>query len=163
MEVARVRLQAAISRSSPERMLKAWSIVGYLGMVAAIIAQFATGNLVSSSGLVIAVQAGAFLLLLWARLAFGRRSFHVVANPTAGGLVTSGPYRFIRHPIYTAMAIFSGAGAVAHLSWSGGLLFGLLVGCALLRIFCEEALVTARYPEYRQYAATTWRMIPYIF
>jgi protein-S-isoprenylcysteine O-methyltransferase Ste14 len=29
--------------------------------------------------------------------------------------------------------------------------------------FCEEALVTARYPEYRQYAATTWRMLPYVF
>jgi hypothetical protein len=27
----------------------------------------------------------------------------------------------------------------------------------------EEILVTARYPDYRQYAETTWRMIPYIF
>jgi protein-S-isoprenylcysteine O-methyltransferase Ste14 len=33
----------------------------------------------------------------------------------------------------------------------------------MLRIFCEEVLVTARYPEYRQYAATSRRMIPYVF
>jgi protein-S-isoprenylcysteine O-methyltransferase Ste14 len=39
----------------------------------------------------------------------------------------------------------------------------LVVGSALLRVFREKVLVTARYPEYGQYAATTWRMIPYIF
>jgi len=144
-------------------MLKALSIVGFLGMAAGVIAQFATGNLFSSSPLVIAVQVAAALLLLWARLAFGRRSFHAAANPTAGGLVTSGPYRYIRHPIYTAVSVFSVTGAVAHWSWGSGLLGGFVVGFALVRIFCEEALVTARYPEYRQYAATTWRMIPYVF
>ena len=134
-------------------MLKALSIIGYAGMVAGIIALFATKNLFSPSAVVIAVQVGAALLVLWARLTFGRRSFHLVANPTEGGLVTSGPYRFIRHPIYTAVILFSGAGVVAHWSWVGG----------LLRVFCEEVMVTARYPEYRQYAATTWRMIPYVF
>ena len=85
------------------------------------------------------------------------------ANPTAGGLVTSGPYRYIRHPIYTAVSVFSVAGAVAHWSWGSGLLGGFVVGFALVRIFCEEVLVTARYPEYRQYATTTWRMIPCVF
>jgi protein-S-isoprenylcysteine O-methyltransferase Ste14 len=144
-------------------MLKALSAVGYLGMAGGIIAQFATENLLSYSPMVIAVQVGALLLILWARLTFGWRSFHVVANPTRGGLVTSGPYRYIRHPIYTAMSALSAAGVVAHWSWASGLLGGLVVGCALLRIFCEEVLVTARYPEYRQYAATTWRMIPYVF
>jgi protein-S-isoprenylcysteine O-methyltransferase Ste14 len=144
-------------------MLKALSIVGFLGMAGGVIAQFATGNLFSSSPLVIAVQVGAALLLFWARLAFGRRSFHPAANPTEGGLVTSGPYRYIRHPIYTAFSVFSGAGVIACWSCASGLLGGLVVGGALLRIFCEEALVTARYPEYRQYAATTWRMIPYVF
>ena len=144
-------------------MLKALSIVGYLGMAGGVIVQFATGNLFSSSPWVIAVQVGAFLLLLWARLAFGRRSFHLAANPTEGGLVTSGPYRYIRHPIYTAFGVLSGAGMVAHWSWASGLLGGLVAGGALLRIFCEEVMVTGRYPEYRQYAAATWRMIPYIF
>jgi protein-S-isoprenylcysteine O-methyltransferase Ste14 len=144
-------------------MLKVLSIIGYLTMIGGMIALFATGNLFSFSPWVIAPQAGAFVLLLWARLAFGRRSFHVAANPTAGGLVTSGPYQYIRHPIYTAVSLFSGAGAVAHWSWASGLLGGVVVGGALLRIFCEEVMVTARYPEYRRYAATTWRMIPYLF
>ena len=144
-------------------MLKVLSIVGYLGMVCGVIAQFATGNLLSSSLLVIGVQVGAALLLLWARLTFGWRSFHLAANPTVGGLVTRGPYRYIRHPIYTGLSLLSVAGAVAHWSWASLLLGGAVAGCALLRMFSEEILVTARYPEYRQYAATTWRMIPYVF
>jgi protein-S-isoprenylcysteine O-methyltransferase Ste14 len=144
-------------------MLKVLSIIGYLGMAAGVIAQFATGNLFSSSLWVIVVQVGAALLLLWARLAFGRRSYHLAANPTEGGLVTSGPYRYIRHPIYTAFSVFSGAGVVAHWSWASGLPGGCVVACALLRIFCEEALVSTRYPQYRQYTATTWRMIPCVF
>ncbi len=144
-------------------MLKALSLIGCVGMAAGLIAQFATRNLFSSSPLVIAVQAAAAVLLLWARLTFGRRSFHVAGNPTEGGLVTRGPYRYIRHPIYTAVCLFSGAGAVGHWSWTGGLLSGLVLGCGLLRIFCEEVMVAARYPEYRQYAATTWRMVPYVF
>ena len=144
-------------------MLKALSIVGYLGMFGAAIAQFATGNLFSSFPVVIAVQAVAILIVLLARLVFGRRSFHVVANPTEGGLVTTGPYRYIRHPIYTGLSIFSLAGAVGHWSWESMLLTGLLASFALLRIFCEEVMVTARYPEYLQYSANTWRMIPYIF
>jgi protein-S-isoprenylcysteine O-methyltransferase Ste14 len=37
--------------------------------------------------------------LATARVTFGGRSFHVGANPTEGGLVTKGPYRFVRHPI----------------------------------------------------------------
>jgi hypothetical protein len=65
-------------------MLNALSIVGFLGMAAGVIAQFVTGHLFSSSPLVIAVQVGAALLFLWARLTFGRRSYHVAANPTGG-------------------------------------------------------------------------------
>ncbi len=144
-------------------MLKVLSIVGFLVMAGAVVVQFATHNLLSRAPWVIGAQVGALLLLLWARQTFGRRSFHVAANPTAGGLVTSGPYRYIRHPIYTAFSVISGAGVIAHWSWAAGLLGMFVVGGALLRMFCEEMLVTARYPEYRQYAATTWRMIPYVF
>ena len=131
-------------------------------MALGVVAQFATGMLFSACAGVIAVQAAAVLLLLWARRAFGRRSFHAAANPTEGGLVTGGPYRHIRHPIYTAFSLISAAGVLAHWSWQSGLWGGLILGGALLRMFCEERLVTARYPEYAQYAAKTWRMIPYV-
>lgn len=143
--------------------MKILSVIGYFGMVGGLVGLLAMRSLFSSSPLIIFVQAVALLLFLWARVTFGRRSFHVVADPTEGGLMTGGPYRYIRHPIYAAMCLFTAAGAAGHWSWSTGLCGGLVLAGALIRIMCEEALVTARYPEYAQYKARTWRMIPYVY
>ena len=144
-------------------MLKTLSIVGYTGMIGGLLGLMASRTLFSSSLLVISVQVLAFVLFLWARVTFGRRSYHVVADPTEGGLVTGGPYRYIRHPIYAAFCLFTSAGVAANWSWSAGLFGGLVLGSAVLRIFCEESLVEARYPEYAQYSVRTWRMIPYVY
>jgi len=144
-------------------MLKTLSIIGYTGMIGGLLGLLAARNLFSSSPLVISVQVLAILLFFSARITFGRRSYHVAADPTEGGLVTGGPYRYIRHPIYAAFCLFTSAGAAAHWSWSAGLCGGLILGCAVMRIFCEESLVAARYPEYARYSVTTWRMIPFIY
>src|SRR5258705_7818753 len=132
-------------------MLKDLSIIGYVGMIAGLLGLLAMRNLFSSSPLVISLQVVAILLFLWARITFGRRSYHVVADPTQGGLVTGGPYRYIRHPIYAAICLFTGAGVAAHWSWSSALWGGLILGSAVMRIWCEERLVAARYPDYLQY------------
>jgi protein-S-isoprenylcysteine O-methyltransferase Ste14 len=112
-------------------------------------------------GLVV-VQVLAVILVIWARLTFGMRSLHFAANPTGGGLVTSGPYRFVRHPIYAAILFFVWAGVASRPTLLGvGL--GLLVSAATaVRIVAEERLVTARYPEYVSYAARTKRVIPFL-
>jgi protein-S-isoprenylcysteine O-methyltransferase Ste14 len=144
-------------------MLKILSITGYIGMIGGLLGLLATRNLFSSSPIVISLQVVALLLFLWARVTFGRRSYHVVADPTEGGLVTSGPYRYIRHPIYASFCLLTWAGVVSHWSWSSGLCGGLILGSAVMRIYCEEALVGVRYPEYAQYKAMTWRMIPYVY
>jgi protein-S-isoprenylcysteine O-methyltransferase Ste14 len=144
-------------------MLKSLSIIGYMAMVGALTDLLLTRSLFSSSPPGVLLQVAAFLLFIWARITFGRRSFHVVADPTAGGLVTCGPYQFIRHPIYAAMCLFIAAGVAAHWSWGAGLCGGLALAGAVIRIYCEETLVAVRYPEYAQYAARTWRMVPYLF
>src|SRR5258705_3454712 len=117
-------------------MLKVLSLIGYAGMVGGLLGLLLTRNLFSTSPLVIALQVLALLLFLWARVIFGRRSYHVVADPTAGGLVTDGPYRYIRHPIYAAFCHFTLAGVAAHYwSWSAGLCGGLILGSAVMRSF----------------------------
>jgi protein-S-isoprenylcysteine O-methyltransferase Ste14 len=144
-------------------VFKFLSIVAYLGMVIGLLVLVVTRNVFSSSVLVIAPQIAALLLIVWARITFGRRSFHVAANPTEGGLVTTGPYRYIRHPIYTAIIVFTAAGVMAHLAWASALPGALVVACALVRMFFEEQLLVARYPEYKQYRARSWRMLPFVF
>ncbi len=144
-------------------MLKTASVIGFLGMAAGIVGLILTRSLFSPSLLVIVPQAAALLLMLWARVTFGRRSYHFAANPTEGGLVTTGPYRYIRHPIYTGACLLTVAGVAAHWSWPSAALCGLVLAGAVARLRCEEVLVAARYPEYVAYSAKTWRMIPYVF
>jgi len=144
-------------------MLKAISLSSLALMVLAILGLFASDSLFSSSPAVIGVQCLAAALMIWARLTFGLRSFHPAANPTKGGLVTTGPYRFIRHPIYTAGCLFTWASIFSHLSLKALALGLLMILGALGRMLCEERLVAQKYPAYRDYARLTKRMIPYIF
>jgi len=143
--------------------LKRLSILGYVAMVAGLVGLLRLHALLSWSPFVIVPQAAAVALFVWARITFGRRSFHAAANPTAGGLVTSGPYRCIRHPIYTSACLFVAASVAGHLSWLTAICGGVILGGALMRIHCEEALLKTTYPEYIQYASNTSRMIPHVY
>ncbi|MFY9824408.1 MAG: methyltransferase [Thermoanaerobaculia bacterium] len=100
--------------------------------------------------------------MIWARVAFGLRSFHYAANPTAGGLVTTGPYRFVRHPIYAAILLFVWTGVAANWSFRAAALGLVATAMTVLRMLFEEALVVVCYPEYADYAQCTRRVIPFI-
>lgn len=144
-------------------MLRLVSLFGLLVMAAAIIGLYAAGSLISALPATVALQAAAIALSIWARLTFGARSFHASAGPTEGGLVTTGPYRWIRHPIYAAACLFGWAGIATRPAATNLALGALLVAGALIRILCEERLVTRQYPAYAEYAKTTKRMIPFVF
>lgn len=60
-------------------------------LILAIVGLFYTGSLFGHGPLTISLQVAAILLMIWARVTFGMRSFHYAANPTEGGLVTTGP------------------------------------------------------------------------
>jgi|SRR4051812_7189498 len=119
-------------------------------------------EVLARSGVGIAVQALAVVLMIAARLTFGRRSFHAAANPTAGGLVTTGPYRFWRHPIYSAVLYFVWAAALDHHSASAISAAALVTTGALIRMYAEETLLVTVYPEYAAYRARTARVIPFV-
>ena len=90
-----------------------------------------------------------------------RRNFGIF--PEARGLVTSGLYRYVRHPLYCGEII---AGFGIALGTTSFAVFGLFATqCALLywRSVLEERALTEIFPEYQQYQRTTQRVIPGIF
>ena len=142
--------------------LKGMSIGATAVLPVAMVGLFLRHSLFAARPGLAAVQVLALILVIWARLTFGVRSLHFAANPTAGGLVTSGPYRFVRHPIYAAILFFVWAGVASQPTLLGAGL-GILVSAATaVRMVAEERLVTARYPEYAAYAARTKRVIPFL-
>jgi protein-S-isoprenylcysteine O-methyltransferase Ste14 len=140
--------------------MKRLSLLGFVLIVIALGSLLAIHAVFSHKPWAIALQVGAALLMLWARVTFGMRSFHADARPTSGGLVTTGPYRYIRHPIYAAICVFVWGGVLAHVS-PLAIILGLVATIGILvRIRCEETLVTELYPEYRDYSARTKRLFP---
>ena len=144
-------------------MLRTISFAALMLMALAFVGLLVRGTFFSSQPVVIIVEVAAVALMLWVRLTFGRRSLNAAANPKAGGLVTTGPYRYIRHPIYTAACLFGWSGILAHWSLTNVLLGALLIAGAVARMLCEERLIIEVYPEYRDYTRATRRMVPYIF
>ena len=145
------------------RVLNSLSFAGFLLMVLGILLLYYNDGLFSLSPFVICPQLLAVALMIWARKTFGGRSFHPTAAPTQGGLVTTGPYRHLRHPIYASGLLFAWAGALGNLSFLN-VGFGLLTFAgAMMRILCEETLVKVQYREYSEYARKTKRLIPFLF
>jgi protein-S-isoprenylcysteine O-methyltransferase Ste14 len=94
-------------------------------------------------------------------LAYLRHRFSIV--PEARGLVTSGPYRLVRHPIYLG-EILAGFGLVLPtIAGPPAFVFIVFVAAELVRTFYEERVLRRTYPEYAAYAARTRRLIPLTF
>ena len=144
-------------------MLRALSVVAFAAMVAGLVGLFYAGALFATHPLVIAIQVAAFALMVAARITFGRRSFHAAANPTEGGLVTTGPYGYLRHPIYAAILYFIWAGALDHFSWRVLAYAEMITAGAFTRIHLEEYLLERKYPEYRPYKARVRRIVPFVY
>ncbi len=143
--------------------MKILSIIGFAAMAAGLMALVVTRTLVSPFVPAIVVQVLAFAVMVWARKTFGRRSFHASADPTEGGLVTTGPYGFIRHPIYAAVCLFVWASVLGSPSLRTALFAAVVTAGTLARIVCEERLLFEQYPDYAAYSRRTKRLIPFVF
>jgi len=89
------------------------------------------------------------------------RSFSVMAETRQ--LVTSGPYRFVRHPLYLTEGIATIGLFVQFASGWTVLLLAVQIGFQLRRIHTEETVLTASFPEYAVYSQITARLIPGIY
>jgi protein-S-isoprenylcysteine O-methyltransferase Ste14 len=100
---------------------------------------------------------------LWALLANRPGNFNIRPTPHAQGkLVAHGPYRWIRHPMYTAVSLLGLACALSLGSLLAWLLWLMLSLVLLIKALLEERWMAALHPAYTHYQARTRRFIPFI-
>jgi protein-S-isoprenylcysteine O-methyltransferase Ste14 len=108
------------------------------------------------------VFAGGIALAVYSRVQLGRNWGMPMTQKAEPELVTSGPYRFVRHPIYSGLLVaLLGTALVTNLV---GLIIVAILGayfyyCA----FVEEKNLTATFPtSYPVYQTSTKMLIPYV-
>jgi protein-S-isoprenylcysteine O-methyltransferase Ste14 len=90
------------------------------------------------------------------------RSFSIMAE--ARKLITDGPYRLVRHPLYVAELIATVGILVEYWSWLAAALALTQFAFQLQRMRNEEAILRRAFPvEYENYGATTKRLIPAVW
>ena len=146
--------------------LRAIAVVGMVGMITyfinpATMAWAAVPLPVWLRWTGVGLVALAGLLAIWTLRTLGRNLTDTVVTRKEHTLVTTGPYRWVRHPFYSAAALLTLASTLVTANWFflvvGGPIFLLLV----MRTRKEEANLLARFgDDYQNYMQRTGRFVP---
>ncbi len=99
----------------------------------------------------------------WARVHLGRNWSSKVVVKQDHALIRTGPYRLVRHPIYSGMLLALLGSAVAFGEWRGFLaLLSALIG-VLFRVYAEETRMSETFPEYADYKRHSSALVPGVF
>lgn len=106
------------------------------------------------------------LIIRWTAIIHLGRFFTVnVAIAKDHQLITTGPYRFVRHPSYTGtFFIFFGFGLCMLNFFAMAAILIPISAAFVWRIHVEEMALRENFGDrYRDYAARTWRVIPMVW
>jgi protein-S-isoprenylcysteine O-methyltransferase Ste14 len=126
---------------------------------------FLTGPWIAKSIFLIVLEILGLVLWLWS---FGIMLFAKSYGlfPEIGQksvLITKGPYRFIRHPIYSGMLLLALALILNYWNTFRLFLFFLLLVSSLLKLGYEEEILKKHFKDYTDYQKSTKRLIPFIW
>jgi protein-S-isoprenylcysteine O-methyltransferase Ste14 len=111
-----------------------------------------------------AILAAGLLFSVWARRTLGRNWSGMVTVKQDHELVQSGPYRFVRHPIYTGLLVALGGSAISWNRWFGVYLLVVLFVSFWIKLQREEAFMRETFGEkYDAYCARTKRLVPFVW
>jgi protein-S-isoprenylcysteine O-methyltransferase Ste14 len=170
-----LELRQGVNRR-PEGVKAGWGseIVFRLAIVAGVLVAIVLSRVAPAAAIQLAaVTAWIGLGLLWCGIGLRFWSFRTLGRyftfivQTSGDqpVITGGPYRVIRHPSYAGLLLaVVGLGLVVG-NWLSLVSLTIAVGCGLVfRIRVEErALLQNLGDDYRSYAATRKRLIPFIW
>lgn len=112
-------------------------------------------------GLVLFVSGLGFAI--WARVNIGRNWGTPMSRKDEPELVSTGPYRLVRHPIYSGILV-AGIGTAVALSWWWLIIVALAGVYFVYSATVEERYLTEQFPDaYPVYRRSTKMLVPFVF
>jgi len=123
-----------------------------------------SGKVYPQNNFVFVLETLSVVLGIWAILAMKLHTLTVLPSVKAGGqLCTSGPYRLIRHPMYTAVLLLLFALLLNNYSTTRLIVFLIVLVDLIVKMNVEEKILTAHYEGYKDYMIGTKRIIPFVY
>ena len=138
------------------------SQLGYYILVIVMLYFAYNGTILANSKYALGIQIAAILLMVWSRITLGKRSFNINCTYINGELVTTGPYKYVRHPIYLSIICFTIPVILSQLYLTNILIAFLTMFAIAIRIFSEEKILRVNCPHYSLYSIQTKSIIPYL-
>lgn len=165
------KADAVVDTKAENRLLLVVRSLGalgfYLGLLAYLIypAAMEWGALVgwplAARWVGLALMAMMLPLLLWMFRSLGRNITPTVKTRSQHELVVSGPYRYIRHPLYTFGGLFFLGAALVVGNWSLFICAVVALWALFSRTPLEERMLVERFgKQYEDYMANTGRYLP---
>lgn len=123
-----------------------------------------TGPVIARQPVWLALEVAGIALGAWAIIAQRFINFNVTPDVKVEGfLVQTGPYRWIRHPMYASLILIGIALVADTFSWLRLAILALLIVDLVVKLSYEERLLTSHYPTYVAYTQGTKRLIPFVY
>ena len=117
-----------------------------------------------SLGIGFALQIFGVIIGLWGILSIQIGNFNIQPEVKSNSLITSGPYKWIRNPMYLSVILFYLPIIVENFNLLNLLVFIILIVTLLMKMNSEEQFLEERFgTEYLQYKSKTKRIIPFLF
>ena len=143
--------------------IKIASILAFAISVAGLIFLVENKYIISENIIAITIQILSIMLMIWARITFGFKSFHAPANAYKEKLVTNGPYKWLRHPIYAAVIYFSLGSIIAYPNIKTIIAVVIIIASTIVRMLLEEKSLFENFKDYDAYSKRTKRFIPFVY
>ena len=123
-----------------------------------------TNSWIDDHWVITLIQTIGLVLGVWAIAVMSKSKLNITPVPRKGAsLVISGPYKILRHPMYTAVILTLFPILFTNYEIINLVVFGILFINLILKLNYEEILLREEFPAYEQMATNTWRLVPWIY
>ena len=148
----------------PRNVVVAWGLVAIQAVLIVGILLTPTGDVWPLPSIAAAFASAltwfGLALVVWAVLVFGRGVTPSPMPSRRAQLQTKGPYRWIRHPMYTGVIMLMAGSALGRRSWIAAALWIVLGVLILTKMRWEEQRLVETYPGYGSYREAVPALVP---
>jgi protein-S-isoprenylcysteine O-methyltransferase Ste14 len=104
------------------------------------------------------------VLASWSIFTMQKSKLIIFPEPSANAiLITSGPYQYIRHPMYTSVLLCCLGFLLIYFNIARALILVILLIDLLIKLHWEEAMLKSKFKEYWKYCENTNKLFPFIY